>query len=203
MALANACEVGLVHKLGVELARCMPEHADRTSAASVVPDARRHDTALPSHTHHLLHPHCGVLHEKDDELRQGRVEHRVLERQLLGGCSAHVDARMPLLRRRDKKLRWIDCRYRGRTKSFDQLGCQCARATSDVEHSLSRGDRCEIGELRRKQPRVPAHVTVVRVGVHGEAHRRNLRLSCGSALIGAVRLQPRALMIVWSRATFG
>ena len=176
MAFANACETGFVHDLGVELARCIPEHADRTSAAGVVPDGRRHDTPLPSHTHHLRHSQRGVLHEKDDQLRQGRVEHRIPERQLLGGCSPHVDAGMPLLRCRDERLRWIDCRYRGRTESFDQLGCQRARATSDVEHSLSRGDRCEIGELRRKQSRVRAHVTVVRVGVHGEAHRRNLRL---------------------------
>ena len=27
--------------------------------------------------------------------------------------------------------------------------------------------------------------------------------SCGSGLVGAVRVQPRALTIVWSRATFG
>ena len=84
-------------------------------------------------------------------MRQSRVEHRVLERQLLGCCSPHVDARMPLLRRRDERLGWIDCRNCCCTESFDQLGCQCARATSDVEHSLSRGDRREIGQLRRKQ----------------------------------------------------
>jgi hypothetical protein len=40
-----------------------------------------------------------------DQLRQGRVELRVLERQLLGGCSPHVDARMTLLRRHDERLR--------------------------------------------------------------------------------------------------
>ena len=106
-------------------------------------------------------------------MRQGRVELRVLERQLLGGCSPHVDARMTLLHGRDERLRWIDGRNRCRTESLDQLGCQCARAASDVEHSLTRGDRCELGQLRRKQSRVPAHVTVVGAGIDGEAHRRD------------------------------
>ena len=151
MAFANTGEVGLVGDVGVELARCIPEHADRASAAGVVPDRRRHDTALPGHTHHLGHSRRGVLHEKDHQLRQGRVELRVLERQLLGGCTPHVDARMTFLHRGDERLRWIDGRNRCRTESLDQLGCQCARAASDVEHSLTRGDRCEIGQLRRKQ----------------------------------------------------
>ena len=128
MAFANACEVGLVDDIGVELARCIPEHADgprppaksQTDAATT-PRFRvtRTDTA---------DSHGGVLHEMDDLLRQCRIELRVLERQLLCGCSPHVDARMTLLYRGDEGLRWIDCRYRWRTESFDQLGCQCARA---------------------------------------------------------------------------
>ena len=44
MALPNTCEVGLVDKLRVELARRIPEDADRPSAAGVVPDRRPHGT---------------------------------------------------------------------------------------------------------------------------------------------------------------
>ena len=84
-------------------------------------------------------------------MRQGRVELRVLERQPLGGRTPHVDARMTVLHRGDERLRWIDGRNGCRTESFDQFGGQCTRAASDVEHSLTRRELCEIGELRRKQ----------------------------------------------------
>ena len=151
MAFANACEMGLVDEVGIELARCIPERADRASAASVVPDRRRHDTALTGHTHHLGHSARGVIHGQDHQLCKGRVELRVLERQLLGGPTSHVDAGMTLLYCCDERLRWIDRTNRCRTESFDQLAGQCARSASDVEHSLARGDCCEIGQLRRKQ----------------------------------------------------
>ena len=84
VAFAHAWEVGLVHDLGVELARRIPEHAHRTPAAGVVPDGRRHDSALPGHTPHFLRSRRGVVNEMDNQLRQGRVELRVPVRQLFG-----------------------------------------------------------------------------------------------------------------------
>ena len=94
MAFANASEVGLVDEVGVELARCIPERADRASAAGVVPDGRRHDPALPGHATISATPAVGSSIRQDHQLRQGRVELRVLERQLLSGSTTYVDARM-------------------------------------------------------------------------------------------------------------
>ena len=57
----------------------------------MVPDARRHDTALARHASHLPQARDGVGHEVHDELSKGRVECAVVEGQLLGCGPLDVD----------------------------------------------------------------------------------------------------------------
>jgi hypothetical protein len=113
----------------------------------------------------------------DDELRQGRVELPVRERQLLRRRLLHAHRRMALTRRRDERFGGIDGRYGGRPDAPDQLGGQRAGAAADVEYSLAGTYSGDVRKLRREQHRVSAHETVVRIRRNGEegAHRPNLR----------------------------
>ena len=78
----------------------------------VIPDARRDDTVPPGHAGHLGEPRDRVLHEVDDELREGRVERFARERQPLGGRLPDVDARVASPRRGNERLGRIDGRHR-------------------------------------------------------------------------------------------
>ena len=92
-------------------------------------------------------PGDGVRHEVDDELCQGGVEGPILERQLLGGRSSHVDRRDGApASGRDESFGRIDRRHGRRPQPPDELGGQGTRATADIEHPLSGGDRGELGE---------------------------------------------------------
>ena len=88
----------------------------------------------------------------DDELRQGSVEGSILEREVLGGRTAHIDVRLALLRCDDEALGRIDRRDRRRAEALDQLGRQGTRTAADIEHSLALGDGDggEVGEARRE-----------------------------------------------------
>ena len=70
--------------LGIELARRIPEQAERALTASVIPHARRHDSAWANDAHHFAQPLSGICHEVNDELRENSVECLVRE----GSCSA-------------------------------------------------------------------------------------------------------------------
>ena len=170
LSLARARKLRLVLGVRIELARRLPERAERTLSTAVVPDARRHDTALARHASHLPKARDGVGHEVDDELRQGGVECTVVERQLLGRGALHVDPGVPLSRGGDERLRGIDRRHRVGPQPRDELGRERARPGADVEHSLTGGDPREVGQLRGERHRVPAHETVVCVGGDDEAH---------------------------------
>lgn len=69
LALAGTGKLRLIVNLRVEFARHIPEQAERALSASVILDARRHDTAPASDADHLTEPLCGIFHEVNDELR--------------------------------------------------------------------------------------------------------------------------------------
>ena len=116
-------------------------------APEVVPDARGDDTVAPRDAAHLGQPRDGVLHEVDDQLRQGRVKRPVSERQPLGRRPADVDARIARPRRGHERLGRIRGSHPGRPQPLDQLARQCARAAPDVEHPLPSADGGEVRHL--------------------------------------------------------
>ncbi len=170
VALAGAGEVGLIVDVGVELTRGVPEEPEGALAPTVIPDARRDDTIPPGHAGHLGQPRDRVLHEVDDELREGRVERVVREWQPLGWRLSNIDARMARPRRGDERLGWVDGRHRCRSQPRDQLGRERAGAAADVENPLPAADRGETCQLTGQQARVPTHEVVVGLGGDIEAH---------------------------------
>lgn len=90
-----AGDAHLVAGVRVERHRHPPERADRRPPTGQVPSGRGHGAARPGDPRHLPHARHGIVHEVDDELREGDVELAVAERQLLGAAAAHVDAGKP------------------------------------------------------------------------------------------------------------
>ena len=76
--------------------------------AGVVPDAGHDDAVGSGHPRHLGQAGNGVGHEMDDQLGEGGVELVLVERQVLGGGPAHVDAGVSRPRRLDERFRWVD-----------------------------------------------------------------------------------------------
>ncbi len=106
----------------------------------------------------------------DDELRQGRVEHPILEGQLLRGGALHFHTRVTPPQGVHELPRRIHGGHRARPDTLRELGRQRARPAADVQHVLSVVDGCEVRERRGERHRIPAHEAVVRVGADGEAH---------------------------------
>ena len=106
-----------------------------------------------------------------DELRERGIEARVWERQFLGSRSLHVDAWMPLPRRLDERLGWVDRSDGVRAKSGDELRRQHAGSATHVEHLLSRANAGEVRERRGELRGIDAHIAVVCVRLNLE-HRR-------------------------------
>ena len=75
----------------------------------MVPYARGNDAVPAGHATHLAQSHHGIRHEVDDELSQGSVEGSILEREVLGGRTAHIDVRLTLPGCGDEALGRIDC----------------------------------------------------------------------------------------------
>ena len=151
MALAGTRKLRLILDVGIKLARRIPKQAERPLSAGVIPNARRHHTMLARHASHLTKSHDGVCHEVDDELCQDGIERLIFKRELLRCSALHVDPGVALLSCCHEGFRRIDGRHGGRSQPRDQLGRECARAAADIEHSLTSGDRREIGELGRER----------------------------------------------------
>ncbi len=80
----------------------------------------------------------------NDELRQRGVERLLVERQLLGRGTLHVDAWVALSSCCDEGLRRIDGGHGGRSQPRDQLDRERTRSTADIEHSLTGSNGREI-----------------------------------------------------------
>ena len=175
VASPGTCEVRLVDDAGIELPSDLPEQAQRRRAAGEVPDAGGHGAARPGDAAHLRQAGHRIGHEVDDQLRERRVERIGRERQLLGGRQVHLHAGMARASGVDERLRGIDRGHRCRTQPGDELPGQRAGTAAHVEHAMPRFQAREIRQLRREQPRVAAHESVVGVGGDIEAHRGSLR----------------------------
>jgi hypothetical protein len=146
VAFAGARKLRLILDVGIKLARCLPERAERPLAAGVIPNARGYDTKVARRARHLAKSRDGVCHEVNDELCQSGVEGLIFKRQLLRRSASHGDAGMALSSCSNERRRRIDRRHRVRSQPPDQLGRQRAWAAADIEHSLTSGHRREIGE---------------------------------------------------------
>ncbi len=166
----SARKLRLILDVRIQLPRRLPKQAERPLAASVIPNAGRHDTVLTHHARHFAKPPDGICHEVNDELCQRRVERLISKRELLRRGASHADPGVALSSCCNERLRRIDGRNGGRSQPPDQLCRECAGAAADIENSLTSGDRREIGELGGKRHRIPAHESVVGIGADGEAH---------------------------------
>ena len=142
----------------------------------MIPDACRNDTTAPSDTRHLYQSFVRIWHEMDNELCESRVEGQGRERQLLCGCLHDLDTGMTVSSGGDKEGRRVDGRHLRWPDASHQLRREGAGTAADVEHPLARSHSREVRQLRGKEARVLAHVAVVSVCCHIEAHRPSLRL---------------------------
>ena len=107
----------------------------------------------------------------DDELSEDRVERLARERQFLCGRPDYLNARMAVASGGDEGFRRIDgCDGRS-PNARDQLRGEGPGAAANVEHPMAGSHPGEVRKLRRKEARVLAHVPVVGVRGHIEAHR--------------------------------
>ena len=177
VTFTNARQLGFVGRVGVELARGVPEDVQRTVPAGVVPDAGRDDPFRPRHPTHLGQATDRIAHEVHDELRKHGIERVVRERQLLGGGPPDVDARVASARGRHERLRRVDGRDSSRSQPPDKLTGQCAGPGTDVQRAHPVAHPGEIGEEGRQRGRVPPHERVVRAWRrHRSSPRRPTRL---------------------------
>jgi hypothetical protein len=174
MAFVSAGQTGFTGFIGVEFVHGIPERRQGRLPARVVPYARCDHPTLTCDPRHLGQAAYRIVHEVNDELRQGSVELTIGKRQRFGGCDAYVNSGMALLGGGGELLGRIDSRYGCRSETSDELGRQRARATADIERTVARYDLGEVGKRRRQPNGVPAHEAVVGVGGDGEAHGVNL-----------------------------
>ena len=120
------------------LANGLPVPAEHRHPAGHVPDAGGQQPTGPGHAGHLADRCRRVLHEVEDELREGAVEGAVLEGKGLGRRDADVgsrDARSAFL---DERLRRVDGRHLVGADEFGEDGGEGAGAAADVQHVLPR-----------------------------------------------------------------
>ena len=148
VALPRSGERRFVVDVRIELTRCLPEEAQRTLPAGVIPDAGGHHAAPARDARHLGEPGEGVGHEMHRELGEDGVEHPIRERQLLRGREADVNAGVARSRRLDERWRWVDGGHGIGAEALHQLRRQRPGTAADVERLLSVVDPRELGHLR-------------------------------------------------------
>ena len=147
MPLVGTRELRLILDVGIELARRIPEQAERPAASRVIPHACSHEPTRARHARHLPKSCDGVRHEVNDELCQRGVELVIAERHLLGRGALHADPRVALLHGNHEGCRRVDGGHGRRPQPLHELARKGAWAAADIEHSLTGGDLREIGEL--------------------------------------------------------
>ena len=171
--------VGLAGRGRVDLLGGLPEHRQRRRPPGEVPDAGGHDSTRLRHPSHLAQPGDGVAHEVHDELREGRVEGVVVERQGLGGGLVHVDTGEAVADGRDERRRRVDRPDALGSASLHQGRGQDARTAPHVEDPVTTAYGDEVDELLGEWPGVTAHEPLVRVGGDVEAHGPSVAPSGG------------------------
>ena len=150
VALARACELGFAIDGRVELPRGLPEQAERTLVAAVVPDARGDDAVPPRHAGHLGQSRDRVLHEVDDELREGGVELVVGERQVLRGGLQHLDARVARPGSRDEGSEGSTAATASGPSRATSSAVRAPGSAADVDDALAAPHSGEVRHLRRE-----------------------------------------------------
>lgn len=174
VALRSAGQLRLVLDLRIELVRCFPEDPQRSLPTSMVPHTGSHGSPRPGDSQHLSEPRDRVRHEVNHQLRQRRVEHSTVKRQLL--CRSTLDSQSGIAGGdcRGKTIRGIDRAHSFGRKPPDQLARQRPRTAANVEHMLTRSDARKFCEPRRQRRRLPAHEPIVLLSTDAEAHHASL-----------------------------
>ncbi len=86
----------------------VPEEAEWSFTAGMIPDACGHDSFSSGHPGHFAQSRDGVIHEVNDELRERGIEDPVLEREVFGGRLSHVNRGIARLRRSDEGVGRFD-----------------------------------------------------------------------------------------------
>ena len=110
-----------------------------------------------------------------DELRQGRVERVVLERQVLGRRTFHDHPGKPRAGRHHERVRRIDSGDAIRANPGDELRGQCSGTAPHVDDRPTGDDTRKVCETWCERDRVTSHEPVIGIGGDVEAHRRTLR----------------------------
>ena len=142
MALARARQPRLVLGARMQLARRVPERAQRALAAGVVPDARGDDAARLRHACHLAMPATGSAMKWTTSCAIA-ASNSSSRTAALGGSAPHVDPRM---RSRAASTNGSDGSTAARrpAEAAHELGRERARPAADVENSLPAGDAREV-----------------------------------------------------------
>ena len=105
----------------IESLRRIPQRAQRSLTAAVIPHARDNRAARAGDARHRPHARRRIAHEVDDELREGGIERVIRKRQLLPGAEPNVDARVACTGRLDERFRRIDRDDRISADAGDEL----------------------------------------------------------------------------------
>ena len=178
LALVGTGTFGLIRSLGIEVAHRLPESRQGAiSAWSLIPDARRDDTARLGHPRHLRDALCRVRHEMHDELGERQVEAVVRERQCLDHAALDVDLGQPLPNGRNERLGRVDRCDGSRAEAGHQLLGERSWPAAHVERCLT-GAHADAGcEQRRQGYGEATHEPVVIRGGNLEAHGSRLAVS--------------------------
>ena len=177
MALACTREPGLVGDRPIERSSRLPEEAEWSSAAGVIPHACRDHPALAHHASHLPHSRKRVRHEMHDELGQGGIEAAVVERKVLCGGADDIDLGVACTGNVHERLRWVHGRDAAGIESARELAGKRTGAASHIEDLLRTDHPRELGEPGGERGGVPAHEAVVRLSPHAERHHRTIAAS--------------------------
>jgi len=177
-------EIRFVSYLGIELAGGLPKLRQGCAAPRVIPDTRGNDSTWRGNALHLAQACNGITHEMHDELREGCIEHGIVERQLLGGGASHVDSRIATPRGSDEGLGRVDRANSSHSDSLDELRRERTRPAADVHYPLPDSDPAQVGELGCELCRISADEPVVGFGRDVEPHQRESRCEALSRSLG-------------------
>ena len=105
-----------------------------------------------------------------DELREGCIEDRIVERQLLGGRASHIHSRIATSRGSDEGFRRVHGANSFRSDSFDEFRREGARPAADVHYPLSGSNPAQVRELGRELRRISADEPVIGFSRNIESH---------------------------------
>jgi hypothetical protein len=85
VTLARTGESRFILDLAIKFACDFPKETEWTPTTVMIPDARGHCSSIASYTGHFPQSNDRILHELNNQLRQGQIEGAVIEWEPLCG----------------------------------------------------------------------------------------------------------------------